>query len=209
MYPLTLSIFIGSKFNFDIKLLCACVLVVQLCLVLYDPVDCIPPGSSVHGVLQSRVLEWVVIPSSRGSSPPRDQTWVSYIAGKFFTTWVTLLYICVCLYVYSRVIWLFWTSLLAWKNMMRITDIRCVYLNSDSLCLLLRAVGCNTFCFKLSELGLIPAPWHNSFSFPRMESITSLFGSVRMKTRPSCNLNIYLNITSWLNIHAEPIISTF
>ena len=154
MYSLTLAIFIGSKFNFDIKLLCACVLVAQLCLVLYDPVDCIPPGSSVHGVLQARVLEWVVIPSSRGSSPPRDQTRVSYIAGKFFTTWVTLLYICLCLCVYSRVIWLFWTLLLAWKNMMRITDVWCVYLNSGPFCFLLRAVGCNTFVLN-SETGAL------------------------------------------------------
>ena len=38
--------------------------------------DCVPPGSSVHGILQARILEWVVMPSSRGSSPPRDQTQV-------------------------------------------------------------------------------------------------------------------------------------
>ena len=44
-----------------------------------------PPGSSVHGILQARILEWVAIPFSRGSSQPRDQTWVSCIAGRFFT----------------------------------------------------------------------------------------------------------------------------
>ena len=44
-----------------------------------------PPGSSVHGILQARILEWVAIPFSRGSSRPRDQTWVSCIAGRFFT----------------------------------------------------------------------------------------------------------------------------
>jgi len=42
-----------------------------------------PPGSSVHRVLQARILEWVAIPFSRGSSQPRDQTQVSYIAGRF------------------------------------------------------------------------------------------------------------------------------
>ena len=42
------------------------------------------PGSSVHGILQARILEWVAIPFSRGSSQPRDRTWVSYIAGRFF-----------------------------------------------------------------------------------------------------------------------------
>ena len=46
----------------------------QLCPTVCDPVDCSPPGSSVHGILQARTLEWVVSPSSRGSSRPRDQT---------------------------------------------------------------------------------------------------------------------------------------
>ena len=47
------------------------------------------PGSSVHGILQARTLEWVAIPFSRGSSRSRDQTWVSFIAGRFFTIWAT------------------------------------------------------------------------------------------------------------------------
>ena len=50
------------------------------------PKDCSPPGSSVHGILQVRTLEWVAMPSSRGSSQPRDWTWVSCTAGGFFTT---------------------------------------------------------------------------------------------------------------------------
>ena len=49
----------------------------QLCPTLCDPTDCSPSGSSVHGILQARILEWVPRPSSRGSSGPRDQTWVS------------------------------------------------------------------------------------------------------------------------------------
>ena len=61
------------------------VLVVQLCPTLWDPMDCSPPGSSVHEILQARVLEWVAISYSRGSSQPRDQTQVSCIAGRFFT----------------------------------------------------------------------------------------------------------------------------
>ena len=52
------------------------VLVAQLCLTLCDPVDRSPPGSSVHGILQARILEWVAIPFSRGSFRPRDQTQV-------------------------------------------------------------------------------------------------------------------------------------
>ena len=51
------------------------VLVAQSCLTLCDPMDCIPPGSSVHGILQARILEWVAIPFSRASSQPRDRTW--------------------------------------------------------------------------------------------------------------------------------------
>ena len=51
--------------------------------------DCSPPGSSVHGILQARILEWVAIPFSRGSSWPRDQTRVSHLAGRFFTIWTT------------------------------------------------------------------------------------------------------------------------
>ena len=54
--------------------------VIQSCLTLCDPTDCSPPGSSVHGILKARILEWVAIPSSRGSSQPRDRTQVSCIA---------------------------------------------------------------------------------------------------------------------------------
>ena len=55
---------------------CVCVLVAQSCLTLCDSMDCSPPGSSVHGILQARILEWVAMPSSRGSYQPRDQTLV-------------------------------------------------------------------------------------------------------------------------------------
>ena len=59
----------------------------QSCPILCDPMDCSLPGSSVHGILQARILEWVAIPFSRGSYQPRDQTQVSCIAGRFFTIW--------------------------------------------------------------------------------------------------------------------------
>ena len=61
------------------------VLVTQSCLTLCNPMDCSPPGSSVHGILQARILEWVAFPFNRGSSQPTDQTWVSWIAEGFFT----------------------------------------------------------------------------------------------------------------------------
>ena len=63
--------------------------VVQSCLTLWDPMNCSRQGSSVRGILQARMLEWVAIPFSRGSSWPRNWTWVSCIAGKFFTIWAT------------------------------------------------------------------------------------------------------------------------
>ena len=59
-------------------------LVTQLCLTLCDPMDCSPPGSSVPGILQPRVLEWVAMPFSRGSSQPKDRTQVSCIRGRCF-----------------------------------------------------------------------------------------------------------------------------
>ena len=65
------------------------VLVSQSCLTLYDPMDYSPSGFSVHGLSQARILEWVAISFSRGSSWPRDWTCVSWIAGRFLTIWAT------------------------------------------------------------------------------------------------------------------------
>ena len=59
-------------------------LVTQSFPALCNPMECSPPGSSVHGILQARILEWVTMPSSRGSSQPRDQARVSHVAGGFF-----------------------------------------------------------------------------------------------------------------------------
>ena len=63
---------------------CVCVIVTQVCPTLCNPMDCNPPGSSVNGILQARILEWVAF--SRGSSWPRDWTQVSCIVGWFFGT---------------------------------------------------------------------------------------------------------------------------
>ena len=64
-------------------------LVTRSYLTLCDPMDCSPPGFSVYGILQARILEWIAIPFSRGSSWSRDWPWVSCIAGRFFTVWTT------------------------------------------------------------------------------------------------------------------------
>ena len=59
--------------------------VTQSCPTLCNPIDCSLPGSSVHGIFQARVLEWVAISFSRGSSRPRDRTHVSRVVGRRFT----------------------------------------------------------------------------------------------------------------------------
>ena len=81
------------------------VLVVQSCLTLCDPKDRSPPGTSVHGIIQARALEWVTISSSMGSSQPRYWIQVSCTAGRFFTVWATgkpyntIICVCVCVCV--------------------------------------------------------------------------------------------------------------
>ena len=78
----------GSVFSTN-DLMCMRAQLLQSCLTLCDPMDWGPPGSSVHGILQTRILEWVAMPCTRGSSQPRDQTHffcVSCIASIFFTT---------------------------------------------------------------------------------------------------------------------------
>ena len=64
-------------------------LVALLCPTVCDPMDCSLPGFSTHGILQARILDWVAIPFSRGSSWPRDWALVSCIAAWFFTIWAT------------------------------------------------------------------------------------------------------------------------
>ena len=63
--------------------------VIQSCPTLCDPLDCSLSSSSIHGIFHARVLEWVAISFSRGSPRPMDGTWVSHIAGRGFTIWVT------------------------------------------------------------------------------------------------------------------------
>ena len=63
------------------------VLVIRSCPTLCDPMGCSPSGSSLHGILQARILEWVACPFLRGSSSPRHWICVSSIAGRYFTIW--------------------------------------------------------------------------------------------------------------------------
>ena len=91
-------------------------LVSQLCPILCDPMDCSLPGSSVHGVLHARILEWVAMPSSRGSPQLGDQTWVSCNAGWLFTVWTTREARYACMLSRFSHVWLFvtlWTIVAA------------------------------------------------------------------------------------------------
>ena len=83
------------------------VLVPKSCLSLCDHMDCSLPGSSVYGISQARILEWVTIPFYRRSTWPRDQTQVSCIAGVFFTVWATreALLLCLSQYIFWRRKW--------------------------------------------------------------------------------------------------------
>jgi len=63
--------------------------VAQSCPTLCDPMDCSLQCSSVHEIFQARVLEWVAISFSRGSSQPRDRIWISHIVGRRFTVRAT------------------------------------------------------------------------------------------------------------------------
>ena len=88
--PFSLNLYFGSYIQWDnvarakgleFKLICDPVASVW---IFYNPMDCNPPDFSVHGILQARIVEWVAISSTRGSSWPRDQTHVSWLAGGFF-----------------------------------------------------------------------------------------------------------------------------
>ena len=91
--PETITVLIGYVY----------VLVAQSCPTFCDPMNCNPPGSSVPGVLQARILEWLAIPFFRRSSQPRNRTQVSCNAGEFFASWSTILrifmvHICIVLF---------------------------------------------------------------------------------------------------------------
>ena len=84
------DLFFNRKFSALEMVVCVCVLLAQSCLTICNPMDCSSPCSSVHGILQARIHEQVAISFSRGSSRPRDWTWVTHITGRFFFNhWAT------------------------------------------------------------------------------------------------------------------------
>ena len=74
----------------------------QSCSTLCNPMDCSLPGSSVQGIFQARILEWLAMPSSRGIFPSRDCTHISYISCTTSTTWEMLKYIFICIYTHTH-----------------------------------------------------------------------------------------------------------
>ena len=80
---------LGKSFRFYFSYRLCWSEVAQSCPTLCNPMECSLPGSSIPGILQAGILEWVAISFSRRSSQPRDQTWVSRIAGRRFTIWAT------------------------------------------------------------------------------------------------------------------------
>ena len=81
--------FIPLKYHTILIIVKVKMLVAQSCLSLCDPMNCSLSGSSVYAILQAKILEWIAIPFSRGSSLPKDQTLISCIADRFFTIWAT------------------------------------------------------------------------------------------------------------------------
>ena len=102
-----------------------CAKSLQSCLTLGDHVNYSPPGSSVHGILQAKILGLVAIPFSRETSQPKDGTWVSHIAGRFFTVCDTREALVVCITyvifwypinVFKPCCLMIWTSPCAWHD---------------------------------------------------------------------------------------------
>ena len=119
IHPVTCDMFMMVHMTCVIYMLyircvwCICDDACDIHVTLCNPMDYSLPGSSVHGILQARILEWLAIPFSRGSSQSRDWSQVFGIAGRFFIVWATweakdiydisITYICVCVCVYISV----------------------------------------------------------------------------------------------------------
>ena len=79
---------VGVQYYISYRCVCVCAQSLQSCLTLCDPMDCSPPGSSVHGICQARILVWAAMPSFRESSWSTDWSWVSFVSCiEFFTHW--------------------------------------------------------------------------------------------------------------------------
>ena len=97
-----------------------------------NTMDSSPPGSSVHEILQARIVEWVVISFSRVSSRPRTQTWVSCIAGRFFANWATRECPCLNSRIYFLIVFIYRMSYIyihicIYICILYVSNICCIY----------------------------------------------------------------------------------
>ena len=144
---------------------CVCVLAAQSCPTLCNSTDCSPPGSSVHGISQARILEWVAISFSR-ESQPRNWTHVSYIGMQIFyhwATWETLSRFCtVRLEVFSLFFaFVFYVYIISVKSIINLLKYSTIQLS-----VLVEYLGSLTYCinvrsWKLAGLHLSLKPKEN------------------------------------------------
>ena len=146
---------------------------IQLCSTLCDPMDCSPPGSSVHGILRTRILQWVYISSSRGSSWPRDQACVSISC---IGSWV-FYYLChPWRPISGQIDGLIVYELIHFsKNMISYLNGYTFYLHSDYSVSLMYVCNCRC-CYLVTKLcPTLATPWTValeaplSLGFPRQE----------------------------------------
>ena len=153
---------------------------------------CSPPGSSVHGISQARILEWVVIPFFRGSFQSRDQTQVSRIAGRFFIIWASkeAQILCISAYIWNLERWYWWTYIQG-KNRDIDTENRLVDKEGEGEGGPNQESDIDMYTFgsvqSLSSVRLFSTPWiaarqdslsiTNSLSPPKLMSIESVMPS--------------------------------
>ena len=154
--------------------------------------DCSPPGSSVHRILQARIMEWIAIPFSRVTSWPRDQTWVSYITGKFFTIWAHQ-----------------GSPVSGTKSSLPSKVAKCFYWSHSFLLLHITIRWHLFFLFpsvipipsivhKTPKLGLIHANLNSSFSFTHDVLTTSLLQADPQTLRLDLGLKVSLTPRIWM-----------
>ena len=143
----------------------ACCVKVKSCPTLCDPVECSLPCSSVHGILQARILEWVAISFSRGSSRPRDSTWVSHIAGRRFNLWATR-EAPFLLYRSLLIIEVYWNTEWSRAKTNRVLPRKCTGHNKHPL----PTTQEKTLCMDITRWSTPKSDWLYSFQ-PKMEKL--------------------------------------
>ena len=166
-----------------------CVLVTWSCLTLCNPMDCSHPGSSVHGIFQARILEWVAISFSRGSFQPRDQTRVSRIAGRFFTIWATREAVNIdvrCLgWSYSLISHLFSPTILKYSKLLH---------------------KFTTYIFKIVKPALSTWYLRDIPRFCELNSTPSEFQSQAAHELLPANGPMWWGLTWWLSLEDSPLV---